>query len=97
MNKENDYRNRFLCKSCKKMLISKEALDNHIVSCYESRIDKMRDEHLEEIKKIKNDYESKIEELTEYMLNHVNLIEENHIKLNSYLIEQIKKLSSLKM
>ena len=77
------------------MLISKEALDNHIVSCYESRIDKMRDEHLEEIKKIKNDYESKIEELTEYMLNHVNLIEENHIKLNSYLIEQIKKLSSL--
>lgn len=93
--KESDYRNRFLCKSCKKMLISKEALDNHIISCYESRIDKMRDDHLQEIKKIKDDYECKIEEITEYMLNHVNVIEEKHSKLNSYLIEQIKKLSSL--
>jgi hypothetical protein len=77
------------------MLISKEALDNHIISCYETKLEKLRDDHSQEIKKIKDEYELKIEEITEYMLNHVNFIEEKHIKLNGYLIDQIKKMASL--
>jgi gas vesicle protein len=111
------FRNRFLCKSCKKLLITKEALDNHIIICYESRLEKQRDEyktefdkikkdyeetiekinkeHEEKIDKIKKDYEEKIDEIVEYMTNHINTIEHKHISLNNYLIEQVKKLSSL--
>jgi DNA-directed RNA polymerase subunit M/transcription elongation factor TFIIS len=93
--KEHDFRNRFLCKSCKKMLISKEALDNHITSCYENKIEKMKDEHSQEIQKIKDEYENKIDDITEYMTNYINTIEEKHTKLNNYLISQIQKLASI--
>lgn len=42
MSKEydfNSFRNRFLCRGCRKTLVSKQALDNHIVRCYEERIE----------------------------------------------------------
>ena len=39
----NSFRNRFLCRSCKKTLVSKQALDNHIIRCYEEKLDKYED------------------------------------------------------
>lgn len=95
MNNEITFRNRFLCKSCKKMMITKEALDTHIIICYESRLEKQREESKIEIEKIKKEYEEKIDEIMDYMSNHINNIEHKHISLNNYLLEQIKKLSSL--
>ena len=41
----DSFRNRFLCRSCKKNLISKEALDNHIINCYETRIEKIKEKY----------------------------------------------------
>lgn len=99
MNNETDntisFRNRFLCRSCKKLYVNKEALDNHIILCYESRIDKMREEHKQEVSQMKKEYEEKIDEIVDYMTKHIQNIEQKHISLNNYLIGQIKTLSSL--
>jgi len=89
------FRNRFLCKSCKKLLFTKESLDNHIIICYESRLEKQREEHKSEIDKLKKDYEEKIDEIMTYMASHINSIEQKHINLSNYLLDQIKKLSYL--
>lgn len=88
-------RNKYLCRSCKKLLISKESLDTHIIICYESRIDKLREDYKKEIEKIKLDYDQKIDEIVEFMTNHINTVEQKHITLNNYLISQIKTLSNL--
>jgi DNA-directed RNA polymerase subunit M/transcription elongation factor TFIIS len=92
---ENNYRNRFLCKSCKKMLITKEALDNHIINCYECKIEKIIESHKKEKEKLINEYEQKIEEITDYMLKHVDAIEKKHINLNNELLCQLKKMAKL--
>jgi DNA-directed RNA polymerase subunit M/transcription elongation factor TFIIS len=92
---ENNYRNRFLCKNCKKMLISKEALDNHIINCYESKIEKILEANKKEKEKIIRDYEQKIEEITDYMLKHIDIIEQKHINLNNHLLSQLKKMVKL--
>ena len=96
------FRNRFLCRSCKKLLISKESLDTHIILCYESRLEKMKEneermqlENKQYIEKLKKDYDEKIDDILEYMSKHIELIEKKHIDLNNYLINQIKTLSSL--
>lgn len=88
-------RNRYLCRSCKKLLISKDALDTHIILCYESRLDKMREDHKKEIEKIKLEYEEKINEIIDYMSKHIDNLEQKHITLNNYLISQIKALTNL--
>jgi hypothetical protein len=85
------FRNRFLCRNCKKLLISKEALDTHIIICYESKIEKMKEDHKQEIEKIKEEYEKEIEQIIRYS----DSIEQKHISLNNYLISQINKLASL--
>jgi len=92
---EKNYRNRFLCRNCKKMLISKEALDNHIISCYESKIEKIITSHKKEKEELIKDYEQKIEKISDYMIKHVDIIEQKHVTLNNYLLDQIKKLSKL--
>lgn len=94
-NKEIIFRNRFLCRSCKKLLISKEALDTHIIICYESKIEKMKEENKQEIEKIKEEYEKKIDDIIEFMSNHTDSIEKKYISLTNYLISQINKLASL--
>lgn len=88
-------RNKYLCRSCKKLLISKEALDSHIILCYESRLDKLREDNKKEIEKIKLEYDKKIDEIVDYMSKHIECIEKKHITLNSYLIKQIQTLSNL--
>jgi len=93
--KEITFRNRFLCRSCKKLFISKDSLDNHIVSCYESRLEKIREEHKKDIEKLTKEYEEKIDEIVDYMSKHINGIENKHIDLNNYLVNQIKTLLSL--
>lgn len=92
MSEEREtFRNRFLCRSCKKLLISKEALDNHIIICYESRLENMRLEHKKEIEMVTKEYE----EIINFMNKHIESIEDKHIKLNNYLINQIEVLASL--
>ena len=88
------HRNKYLCRSCKKLLISKESLDTHIIICYESRLDKLREDHKKEIETIKSDYDHKIDEIIEYMSKHIDVVEKKHITLNNYLISQIKTLSN---
>ncbi len=92
---DNNYRNRFLCKNCKKMLISKESLDNHIISCFESKIERILENHKKEIEDLKKNYDKKIEELFDYMLDHINKIEKKHTDVNSYLLTQLTKMASL--
>lgn len=94
-DKEITFRNRFLCRSCKKLYISKESLDNHIILCYESRLEKIKEEHKKDLEKIKEEHEDKINDVLDYMIKHVDSIEQKHITLNNYLIKQIKTLSSL--
>lgn len=89
------FRNRFLCRSCKKLLISKEALDNHIILCYESRLESMREKNKQDTENLKKEYEERIDEIIEYMSKHIEYIEKKHIDLNNYLINQIKILSTL--
>jgi len=89
------FRNRFLCRSCKKLFISKEALDSHIILCYESRLESMREKNKQDIENIKKDYEERIDSIVDYMSNHIEIIERKHIELNNYLINQIKALASL--
>ena len=92
---DNNYRNRFLCKNCKKMLVSKESLDNHIINCFEAKIEKLTENHKKEIDDIKLTYEKKLDDLVDYMTKHSNSIENKYISLNSYLVEQLKKMASL--
>ena len=92
---ENNYRNRFLCRSCKKMLISKESLDNHIISCYESKIERIIDTHKKEKEDLIKDYEKKIEDIMDYMIKHIDNIEQKHINLNNHLLSQLKKMTKL--
>jgi hypothetical protein len=92
---ENNYRNRFLCKSCKKLLISKEALDSHIISCYESKIERITETSKREKEDIIRDYEQKIDEIVDYMTKHLNKIEQKHINLNNHLLSQLKKMEKL--
>ena len=92
---ENNYRNRFLCRNCKKTLISKEALDNHIIGCYESKIEKILDLHKNEKEELIKQYEEKIDDTIEYFIKHVDIIEKKHLSINNYLLGQIKKLAKL--
>jgi hypothetical protein len=92
---ENNYRNRFLCRSCKKTLISKEALDNHIISCYESKIEKILECHKKEKEELIKDYDQKIDDIMDYMLKHIDNIESKHISLNNSLVNQLKKMAKL--
>ena len=94
-DKEITFRNRFLCRSCKKLYISKDSLDNHIILCYESRLEKIKEEHKKDLEKINKEYEDIINDILDYMMKHVDSIEKKHITLNNYLIKQIKTLSSL--
>jgi hypothetical protein len=91
IEEKETFRNRFLCKSCKKLLISKESLDTHIIICYESKIDKLKEDQKKEIEKLKEEYD----EYTAFMIKHIENVENKYISLNNYLISQINKLSSL--
>ena len=73
----NSFRNRFLCRACKKTLVSKYALDNHIVRCYEERIDKYEiilKKTEEENIKLKEQV-SKLEKIFQYSKELVNTID----------------------
>lgn len=90
-----NYKNRYLCRSCKKLLISKEALDIHIISCYESKIEKLIESHKKEKEDLIKEYEEKINDITDYMIKHVDKVEQKHINLNNHLLTQLKNMSNL--
>jgi hypothetical protein len=92
---ENNYRNRFLCRNCKKTLISKESLDNHIINCYESKIEKILECNNKEKEELVKQYEEKIDDIMNYVVKHIDKIEKKHLNINNHLLEQLKKMAKL--
>jgi len=88
MNLDYDYRNRFLCKSCKKNLISKEALDNHIINCYETKIEKYK----QQIENLEKEYNENCDKMNDFFINHLNSVEKKYIDLINHLSEQMVKM-----
>lgn len=88
----NDFRNRFLCKSCKKNLISKESLDNHIINCYETKIEKIKEKYISQIENLEKEYNENCDKMNDFFINHLNSIENKYINLINYLNNQIIKM-----
>lgn len=89
------FRCRFLCKSCKKSLISKEALDNHIINCYETRIEKLKENYIEQINIISKEYDEKYDKLIENFENYMDLIENRYINIINNLKDNLIKMAIL--
>lgn len=92
MEKENDFRNRFLCKSCKKNLVSKESLDNHIINCYETKIQKIKENYIQQIESLEKEYNENCDNIMDFFTNQLNSIENRYIDLINYLNKQIIKM-----
>lgn len=95
MDEKDNFRNRFLCKSCKKNLVSKEALDNHIINCYETRIEKLKEKYNEQIELLDKKYNENCDILEEKYINYLDSIENKYINLINYLYKQLIKMYML--
>lgn len=91
----DNFRNRFLCRSCKKNLISKESLDNHIINCYETRIEKIKEKYNEQIELINKKYNENYDILEEKFIKHIDYIENKYTELLNYLYNQLIKMYML--
>lgn len=70
----SDQRTKFVCRCCRKSLISKYALESHTVRCFSSKIDKLNEMVIEERKQ----HQQEIQLLTTRHLQEMKELEENH-------------------
>lgn len=57
-------RTPFLCKCCRKSLISKNALASHTIRCFQDTIERLKSDHEREITDLKHKFTNHIDKLT---------------------------------
>jgi flagellar motility protein MotE (MotC chaperone) len=104
----SEQRTKFVCRCCRKSLISKYALENHMVRCFASKIERMnelilseRKDHQEEIKKIETHHRKMMEELEERHDAYIHFLQKGMEATDKKWIElyetMFQKMSSIVM
>lgn len=92
-------RTPFLCKCCRKSLISKNALASHTIRCFQDTISRLQSDHEREIAELKHKFTNHIDKMTsdhsEQMTKMYVSLKESEAKWNYLLLNNFDTMKKI--
>ena len=92
-------RTPFLCKCCRKSLISKNALASHTIRCFQDTISRLQSDHEREITELKHKFTNHIDKLnsdhSEQMTKMYVSLKESDAKWNYLLVNNFDTMKKI--
>ena len=92
-------RTPFLCKCCRKSLISKNALASHTIRCFQDTIERLQSDHERAITELKHKFTNHIDKITsehsEQMTKMYVSLKESDAKWNYLLVNNFDTMKKI--